>query len=102
MELNKLSRIIQERFKLFKIHRIVIKKLICNKGCGFGCQIHHVLYCLILAYSTQRTLILESNSWRYGFKGWDFVFMLLSVSCQTYDKSRGFANWGDPNMNTFY
>ena len=92
MELNKLSRIIQDRIQIIQNLPNCKKKLICNKGGGLGCQIHHVSFCLIL----------ESNSWRYGFKGWDFVFMLLSVSCQTYDKSKGFANWGDPNMNIFY
>ena len=28
------------------------KKLVCNlnKGCGYGCQIHHAIYCFLIAY----------------------------------------------------
>lgn len=59
------------------------RKLICNlnKGCGFGCQLHHLVYCLIFAYATERTLIVNSKGWRYNPKGWDYVFYPLSDSC---------------------
>ncbi|ELW70847.1 Alpha-(1,6)-fucosyltransferase [Tupaia chinensis] len=52
------------------------KKLVCNinKGCGYGCQLHHVVYCFMIAYGTQRTLILESQNWRYATGGWETVF----------------------------
>nr|XP_049700311.1 alpha-(1,6)-fucosyltransferase isoform X1 [Helicoverpa armigera] len=64
------------------------RKLICNlnKGCGFGCQLHHIVYCLIFAYATERTLILNSKGWRYNNKGWDYVFMPISDTCTSaYD-----------------
>ncbi|CAH0400253.1 unnamed protein product [Chilo suppressalis] len=64
------------------------RKLICNlnKGCGFGCQLHHIVYCLIFAYATERTLILNSKGWRYNNKGWDYVFYPISDSCTSvYD-----------------
>ncbi|KAG6455895.1 hypothetical protein O3G_MSEX009472 [Manduca sexta] len=64
------------------------RKLICNlnKGCGFGCQLHHIVYCLIFAYATERTLILNSKGWRYNTKGWDYVFYPISDSCTSaYD-----------------
>lgn len=59
------------------------KKLICNlnKGCGYGCQIHHVVYCFIVAYGTKRTLILKSRGWRYNKAGWEDVFQPISNSC---------------------
>ncbi|GAB1606344.1 alpha-(1,6)-fucosyltransferase-like [Argonauta hians] len=59
------------------------KKLVCDlsKGCGYGCQLHHVTYCLIMAYATRRTLILESKGWRYATKGWETVFQPVSDSC---------------------
>lgn len=59
------------------------RKLICNlnKGCGFGCQLHHIVYCLIFAYATERTLILNSRGWRYNSKGWEYVFHPISDSC---------------------
>lgn len=64
------------------------RKLICNlnKGCGFGCQLHHIVYCLIFAYATERTLILNSKGWRYNNKGWEYVFHPISDSCTSaYD-----------------
>ncbi|RWS16742.1 hypothetical protein B4U79_03486 [Dinothrombium tinctorium] len=67
------------------------QKLVCqlNKGCGFGCQLHHVAYCFLSALATQRTLILDSHSWRYASQRvrkatnsrWDLVFQPLSDTC---------------------
>lgn len=56
------------------------QKLVCrlNKGCGWGCQLHHVIYCFIMAYATERTLILKSKGWRYHKNGWEEVFMPIS------------------------
>lgn len=36
------------------------RKLVCylNKGCGFGCQIHHAVHCLAHSVALNRTLIL--------------------------------------------
>ncbi|CAG9788403.1 unnamed protein product [Diatraea saccharalis] len=57
-----------------------------SSGCGFGCQLHHIVYCLIFAYATERTLILNSKGWRYNNKGWDYVFYPISDSCTSaYD-----------------
>ncbi|KAH7940441.1 hypothetical protein HPB49_000215 [Dermacentor silvarum] len=52
-------------------------KLVCslNKGCGYGCQVHHATYCLITAYATRRTLVLHSKGWRYSAAGWESVFL---------------------------
>ncbi|KAK9503147.1 hypothetical protein O3M35_011775 [Rhynocoris fuscipes] len=59
------------------------KKLVCklNKGCGYGCQLHHAVYCFIVAYGTQRTLILQSKGWKYNKKGWEQVFKPVSDTC---------------------
>ncbi len=59
------------------------KKLVCQVGktCGFGCQIHHVTYCFILAYASERTLVLDSKAWSYSSQGWDSVFLPVT-SCQ--------------------
>ena len=61
------------------------KKLICEvaKTCGFGCQIHHVAYCFIMAYATKRTLILDARNWRYSMDGWEAVFQPISKTCTT-------------------
>jgi hypothetical protein len=57
------------------------KKLLCriSKPCGFGCQMHHVAYCFIFAYATERVLVLDSSSWRYSGQ-WETVFQPLSKS----------------------
>ncbi|XP_022644027.1 alpha-(1,6)-fucosyltransferase-like isoform X1 [Varroa jacobsoni] len=59
------------------------KKLICtlNKGCGYGCQLHHATYCLVMSISMKRTLILKSKGWRYNPRGFEDVFQPLSNSC---------------------
>lgn len=69
------------------------KKLLCNlnKGCGYGCQLHHAVYCLLVAYGTQRTLILRSKGWRYNRAGWEQVFRPVSETCT--DFSGHVHNW---------
>ncbi len=59
------------------------KKLVCNiaKTCGFGCQIHHVAYCFIMAYATERMLVINSRGWQYSDHGWESVFLPLSATC---------------------
>ncbi len=56
------------------------RKLVCQvaKMCGFGCQMNHISYCFILAYASERTLVLESREWSYSAKGWDSVFLPVS------------------------
>lgn len=69
-------------------------KLVCNlnKGCGYGCQVHHATYCLIVAYATRRTLVLNSKGWRYAAGGWETVFRPVSNSC-TEAGAQG-VGWG--------
>lgn len=60
------------------------KKILCNlnKGCGYGCQLHHAVYCFIVAYGTERTLILKSKGWRYNRNGYEEIFQPLSETCR--------------------
>lgn len=55
------------------------KKLLCrvSKPCGFGCQMHHVAYCFIFAYATERMLLLDPSGWRYSGR-WETIFQPLS------------------------
>jgi glycoprotein 6-alpha-L-fucosyltransferase len=59
------------------------RKLVCkiNKGCGYGCQLHHIVYCFIMAYATERTLVLQSKGWRYHKGGWEEIFLPVSETC---------------------
>lgn len=84
-EAEELSNIVQARLHYLQNPKDCssARKLVCNlnKGCGYGCQVHHAVYCFIVAYSTERTLILRSHNWRYAQKGWETVFLPLSETC---------------------
>ncbi len=51
-------------------------KIICdlNRVGGFGCQMHHLIYCFIFSYFTNRTLILKSDFWNYNKNGYEAYF----------------------------
>ncbi|VDN05664.1 unnamed protein product [Thelazia callipaeda] len=51
-----------------------------NKSCGFGCQLHHVVYCFIVAYGSNRTLVLvnDGRSWSYSSQGWSAAFLPIT------------------------
>lgn len=70
------------------------RKLVCkiNKGCGFGCQLHHIAYCFIMAYATERTLILKSKGWRYHKGGWEEIYQPISETCLS-DEGKTAGTW---------
>ncbi|VDM44450.1 unnamed protein product [Toxocara canis] len=81
------------------------RALICqlNKGCGFGCQLHHVAYCFIVAYGTNRTLIMlrDGRDWNYSKKGWTAAFRSVS-RCKHADVSKDEGNeeeWSSLEMS---
>ncbi|XP_035707947.1 alpha-(1,6)-fucosyltransferase-like [Folsomia candida] len=96
-ETNLLSRKIQRRLELLQNPRncTSARKLVChvNKTCGFACQIHHVVYCLITAYATGRTLILQSENWSYNPDGWETTFLPISETCRDYDDGEVAEGW---------
>lgn len=63
------------------------RKLACkfDEACGYGCQVHHVVFCLIVAYATERTLVLEKGAGIYKGHTWDQVFLPLSDTCTSTD-----------------
>uniref|UniRef100_A0A1A9WL33 GT23 domain-containing protein n=1 Tax=Glossina brevipalpis TaxID=37001 RepID=A0A1A9WL33_9MUSC len=62
-----------------KARKLVYK---LTKSCGYACELHQVVYCYLVAYATQRTLILKSDNWTYDGKDWESVFhSLVSSSC---------------------
>ncbi|XP_046828927.1 alpha-(1,6)-fucosyltransferase [Vespa crabro] len=100
-EAKELSDLVQSRFRYLQNPTDCnkAKKLICslNKGCGFGCQIHHITYCFLVAYGTERTLVIKSKGWRYRKEGWESVFKPLSDTCLSTN-GVSHANWpGDPS-----
>ena len=50
-----------------------------NKGCGFGCQAHHLVFCLVMAYGSGRTLRVDTSMWAYAQKGWESTAMCVCV-----------------------
>lgn len=91
-EAKELSDLVQRRLHYLQNPKDCknARKLVCklNKGCGYGCQLHHVVYCFIVAYATERTLILKSKGWRYRKAGWEEVFQPVSDSCTEVDAAR--------------
>ncbi|XP_053382375.1 alpha-(1,6)-fucosyltransferase-like isoform X2 [Mercenaria mercenaria] len=65
-ESHRLGLLVQRRLNYLQSPKECksVKKLVCkvNNGCGFGCKVHHITACLIMAYATRRTLILESKA----------------------------------------
>ncbi|KAK4886686.1 hypothetical protein RN001_002957 [Aquatica leii] len=88
-EIANLSNIVQERLRYLQnpVDCKIRKKLMCtiNYQCGFGCQMHHLVSCMVLAYGLQRTLILKSKGWQYHKEGWEDIFMPLSNNCTNVD-----------------
>ena len=71
------------------------KKLLCTlDDCGFGCQFHRIVLCLIISYATKRTLLLDTQNWSYSCDGegsFDQTFHPISENCllhRDYDISK--------------
>lgn len=96
-ESNELSNLVQKRLHYLQNPGDckTARKLVCklNKGCGYGCQLHHAVYCFIVAYATERTLILKSKGWRYHKAGWEEVFQPISETCSDVDATYHASNW---------
>ncbi len=60
-----LSRTVQERLVALQNPKNCdsVRKLICNLNiqCGYGCQTHHAIYCLIVAFQSNRTLMFDPD-----------------------------------------
>lgn len=93
---KELSNEVQKRFYKLQNPKDCKKarRLVCtlNKGCGYGCQIHHVIYCMIIAYSSNRTMVMNSVGWRYSRKGWEGTFLPVSETCRNVPFGRVY--WG--------
>ena len=92
-ESKELSELVQKRIHYLQNPKDCksAKKLVCqiNKGCGYGCQIHHVLYCFLVAFGTRRTLVIDPTGWRYSSSGWEGIFEPASDTCKSYSGKLG-------------
>ena len=104
-EAHELTELVQKRLFVLQNPKncFASRKLLCNLNidCGFGCQIHHVVYCLIVAYGTNRTLLLESKKWNYGEGAFEKMFMPLSETCTSSNIRHGTKrpNWWPGNKH---
>ena len=66
------------------------KKLVCEMKtwCGYGCQMHHLVYCLITGYFSKRTVILKSNTWYHNKNAFEPYFKELSENSTKNGKLR--------------
>lgn len=90
---NKISKI------QFPTNCNLTKKLICQvkNSCGFGCQIHHLIYCYVTAYFTNRTLIVNSKGWNYDSNGYDKIFTPFT-NCSLNFSDQFEVNYGNENF----
>lgn len=91
-EMRELGEIVQKRLQHIQNPKDcpTARKIRCEmpgSGCGFGCRIHELLLCLLVAYKTERTFVLESKHNVSGFLAsgvkWEDVFLPLSETCTT-------------------
>ncbi|XP_067681584.1 alpha-(1,6)-fucosyltransferase-like [Haliotis asinina] len=97
--MNELSQKVQRRFAYIQNPKNcrTSRKYICPlKSCGYGCQLHHMAYCLIMAYASNRTLVvnqLDKNS-----QSWTPFFKPLSETClKSYDHN--VVQWNELNIS---
>ena len=93
----KLTGQFQERISRLQnpTHCSEAKKILCdlNKACGFGCQMHHVMYCFITSFFLNRTMILESSGWRYNQQGYGAYFKPISNTCASTTSGEKTVGW---------
>ncbi|XP_053381463.1 alpha-(1,6)-fucosyltransferase-like [Mercenaria mercenaria] len=84
-ELQRLGDLVQRRLYYLQNPKDCenAKKILCKtRKAGFGSQAHDWMFCLIVAYATQRTLIIDSKGWQYSKHGLERVFLPLSTNCR--------------------
>lgn len=73
------------------------RKVVCNlaQTCGLGCKSQHMVRCQLIAYATNRTLVLEEERRNlYGDNTWDDVFQPVSETC-TLNTGSSHGDWKD-------
>ncbi|XP_042882772.1 alpha-(1,6)-fucosyltransferase-like [Penaeus japonicus] len=115
-----LSALVQHRLHVLQNPRdcATAKKIYCDfsaHGRGIGSQLHHLSYCFLASYGTQRTLILNTENYNGNPRGLETFFLPLSDTCTTFNKSQmvswpgkndslvvAFPGWDNPNPRPGY
>ena len=90
-ESKELTDLVQKRISFIQNPRSCsnAKKLFCSidGDCGFGCQFHRIVICLIISYATGRTLLLDTQNWSYSCDGkgiFEHIFQPISETCSLH------------------
>ncbi|KAK7477604.1 hypothetical protein BaRGS_00031152 [Batillaria attramentaria] len=89
-ESRRLGKLVQNRLDFLQNPTDCSQRrfVVCNlrQACGFGCLLHHACYCLLVAYATNRTFLLQEGEGGllFGQHKWSSVFKPLSKTCKTY------------------
>ena len=80
MEHENLSKLMQARLNALQNPSkpcTEVKRVSCNinKGCGYGCEIHHAMHCFHIAYALGRPMILFSGN---GYR-WERILSVVNV-----------------------
>lgn len=114
-----LSALVQHRLHVLQNPRncASAKKIYCDfrAGRGMGSHLHHLSYCFLASYGTQRTLILNTKGYNGNPEGLETFFLPLSETCTSYSKSQmvswpgkedslvvHFPDWDRPNPRPKY
>lgn len=57
--------------------------------CGFGCEMHHLVFCQLTAYFKKRLFVLKSKGWAYNPAGYQEYFHELT-NCSNIDSMKRF------------
>ncbi|KER25022.1 hypothetical protein T265_07419 [Opisthorchis viverrini] len=83
-ELDRLGALVQQRLEKLQnptdCSKAKLLLVSLTRPCAFGCNVHHLAYCLQLAYASGRTLILTGILTGYG-EWWSRNFLPLSSTC---------------------
>ncbi|CAH1725613.1 unnamed protein product [Aphis gossypii] len=75
------------------------KKLACNlisdrQSCGYGCRLHHLVNCMVIAFATKRILILDNpQNWGFTSGGFTKLFFPLSNTCTSLNRNETVLPW---------
>ncbi|KAE9527274.1 hypothetical protein AGLY_012972 [Aphis glycines] len=96
-----LSTLVKKRLRILQTSEDCskAKKLACNlivdhQSCGYGCRLHHLVNCMVIAFATKRILILDNpQNWGFISGGFTKLFFPLSNTCTSLNRNETVLPW---------
>ncbi|KAF0750977.1 alpha-1,6-fucosyltransferase-like [Aphis craccivora] len=96
-----LSTLVKKRLRILQTSEDCskVKKLACNlisdrQSCGYGCRLHHIVNCMVVAYATNRILVLDNpQNWGFTSGGLTKLFFPLSNTCTSLNRNETVLPW---------